>query len=98
MRDADNNRRLVSGATVVFLTPGVTIDQWVDADFDESMVHASGASNRSGEFQLDAKVTPGERYSVVVVHDSYKPVQVDGYQIPADSSDPYDLEVKMERR
>jgi len=98
VRDADNNRRLVSGATVVFLTPGVTIDQWVDADFDESMVHASGASNRSGEFQLDAKVTPGERYSVVVVHDSYKPVQVDGYQIPADSSDPYDLEVKMERR
>jgi hypothetical protein len=98
VRDADNNRRLVTGAMIAFLTPGVTTQQWVDADFDESMIHASGASDRSGEFHLDAKVTPGEQYSVIVVHDNYQAVQVDNYEIPADSTDPYELTVTMERR
>ena len=98
VKDADSNRRKVAGAMIVFLTPGVSTQAWIDADFDESMMHASGTSDRNGEFQLDAKVAPGERYGVIVVHDDYKPIQVDDYEIPADSSDPYELDVTMERR
>lgn len=98
VKDADNSRRTVAGALIVFLAPDVTVQDWVDADFDDSMVHATGTSDRSGKFQLDAKVTPGASYGVVVVHDDYKPVQVDGYQIPADAENPYELDVTMERR
>jgi hypothetical protein len=98
VKDADNSRRTISGAMIVFLKPGVATQAWIDADFDESMMHASGTSGRNGRFQLDAKVTPGERYGVIVVHDDYKPIQVDNYEIPADSEDPYDLDVTMERR
>jgi hypothetical protein len=98
VKDADNSRRTISGAMIVLLTPGVATQAWIDADFDESMVYASGTSGRNGKFQLDAKVTPGERYSVLVVHDDYKPIQVDDYQIPVNSEDPYELDVTMERR
>lgn len=98
VKDADNSRRTISGAMIVLLTPGVATQAWIDADFDEGMVYASGTSGRNGKFQLDAKVTPGERYSVIVVHDDYKPIQVDDYEIPSDSEDPYELDVTMERR
>ena len=98
VREVDNSRRTISGALVALLEPGVTIQEWVDSDFDESMVVASGSSARGGKFQLDAKVTPGERYGLVVVHDDYKPIAVDDYQIPADATDPYELDVTMQRK
>lgn len=98
VHDADNARRTISGALVVFLNPGVTINQWVDANFDASMIFASGTSVRGGTFQLDNKVTPGTAYSIVVVQDGYKPVQADAYTIPADTADPYDLDVAMEKK
>ncbi len=97
VHDADNARKTISGAWIVLLVPGVTIQDWVDAGFDDTMVYASGTSARGGKFQLDAKVTPGEAYSIAVVHDDYRAVQVDGYEIPEDASDPYELDVAMER-
>jgi putative serine protease PepD len=97
VHDADNARKTMVGATVVFLNPGVTIEQWVDADYDDSMVAASGKSARGGKFQLDAKLVPGESYSVVVVHDNYQSLQQDGFEIPADASDPYELDVPLEK-
>ena len=33
--DEDNSRQLISGALIIFLQPGVTIDDWVDADFPD---------------------------------------------------------------
>lgn len=97
VHDADNERKTITGALIVLLNPGVTIQEWVDAEFDDGMVHASGTSGRGGKFQLDAKVLPGTTYSIAVVHDDYWPVQVDHYEIPADASDPYELDVAMEK-
>jgi hypothetical protein len=97
VHDADNARKTISGALIVLLNPGVTIGEWVDAEFDDTMVYASGTSTRGGKFQLDARVLPGEAYSIAVVHDHYRPVQVDGYEIPEDAADPYELDVAMER-
>ena len=97
VHDADNARKTITGALIVLLNPGVTIGEWVDAEFDDAMVYASGNSARGGKFQLDNKVVPGESYSIVVVHDDYQAVQVDGYEIPADASDPYELDVAMEK-
>ena len=95
--DRNNSRTMISGALIVFLNPGVSISQWVDADFDDSMVFGTGTSNRSGEFQLSARVTPGEFYGVAVVHDDYEPIAVDDFQIPPDATDPYELQVTMDR-
>ena len=98
VREVDNSRRTISGALIALLKPGVTVQAWVGSDFDESLVVASGSSTRGGKFQLNAKVTPGERYGLVVVHDQYKPITVDDYQIPASATDPYELDVTMQRK
>jgi hypothetical protein len=47
---------------------------------------------------LDAKVTPGESYDVVVIHEEYQPVSVDKHQIPEDAEDPYELAIAMRRK
>jgi hypothetical protein len=97
VHDADNSRKTIAGASIYLLNPGVTIDAWVDADFDESMLAAYGESVRGGKFQLDAKLARGESYSVVVIHDDYQPLQVEGFEIPADATDPYELDVPLEK-
>ncbi len=97
VHDADNARKTIPGATIVFLKPGVTIQQWVDADFDDKMIAATGKSTRGGKFQLDAKLVPGESYGVVVVHDDYQPLQQDAFEIPRDAADPYELDVPLQK-
>jgi hypothetical protein len=96
--DRDSKRRKIEGALVVFLNPGVRIQEWVNADFSEEMVYARGRSNADGIYQLDAKVTPGDRYSVVVAHERYAPASEEDYLIPADASDSYELDVALERK
>jgi hypothetical protein len=97
VHDADNARRTISGATIIFLNPDVSVQEWIDADFDESMVYAGGVSARGGKFQLDTKLQRGEAYSIVVVHDDYQALQVDGFEIPEDAADPYELDVPLEK-
>jgi hypothetical protein len=94
--DRNNTRIEIADAFVIFLQPGFTIQEWVDEDFPDSMIHGTASSNRRGEWQLDNTVIPGEFYSVVVLHDDYQPVAVDDWQIPEDTADPYELEVSME--
>ncbi len=96
--DQDNKRQLVKGALIVFLKPGVAIKDWVAADFPKEDVQATGSSNNRGEFQLNGKVTPGESYGFVVTQDDYQPIAQDAYKIPADASDPYTLNVPMQRK
>jgi serine protease Do len=96
--EVDNSRQRISGALIVILDPAYTVDDWIDEDFPDYMVHATGSSNRRGDYQLDAPVMPGQSYSVVVVHDDYQPIVADGYQIPVDATDPYELEVTMQRK
>ncbi len=96
--DRDNSQRKIAGALIVLLTPGTSIDEWSKADFDEEMIHATGTSIGSGSFRLDAKVLPGERYAVVAIHDDYRPLEIEGFLIPADTGDPYALNLEMERQ
>jgi S1-C subfamily serine protease len=96
--DADSARRKVADALVIFLLPGVSVEEFVAAEFDEGLIHGMATTNRSGEYQLDARVTPGESYGIVVVHDAYAPLQADAYQIPPDAPDPYLLDISLERR
>ncbi len=95
--EADNRRRAVSGATVFFLNPGVTTDVFVD-DPKQGLVFASGVTDDDGEYQLDAKLTPGTAYGVVVYKEGYKVVQADDFEIPIDATNPYEVTVTMERR
>jgi hypothetical protein len=94
--DRNNSRTNIADAFIVFLQPGFTVQQWIDEEFTDTMIHGTANSNRRGEFQLDNTVIPGEFYSVIVVHDDYQAVAVDDWEIPADTADPYELEVSMD--
>jgi S1-C subfamily serine protease len=94
--DRNNTRTKIAGAFIVFLQPGYTVQEWVDEDFTDSMVLGTANSNRSGNFQLSSTVVPGESYSIVVVHDDYQPIAADDWEIPADTGDPYELDVTMD--
>ena len=87
-----------SGALVVFLKPGATVDAWIDAGFDETQIYASGTSTRTGAYQLNNRVEAGQSYAVIVVHDDYLPVREDLFQAPPDAADPFVLDVPMQRR
>lgn len=95
--EADNRRQTVSGATVFFLQPGVTTAVFLD-DPKQGLVYAQGVSDEDGFYQLDAKVTPGTTYSVVVYKEGYKLVEADDFEIPVDATNPYEVTVTMERR
>ena len=96
--DQDNRRTKISGALIIFLKPGVSMDDWIDSDFAEDMIHGSGTTNRRGIFQLDTTAVPGETYAIAVVHDDYQPITVDGFQIPQDSDDPFELDITMQHK
>ena len=94
--DLNNSRRTVAGALVSVLQPGVSVQQWVDSDFDPALVQASGKSGRNGLYQLDGRLVPGTTYAIVVIHDSYQPLTVDSYTVPATAGDPYSLNLALQ--
>ncbi len=98
VHDADNSRRSVSGAAVFLLKPGVTLDEWVDARFDERLIYAQGATLADGSFQLNKRVETGRTYAVLVIHEEYQPARDEAWAVPAGASDPWPLAVTLQRR
>lgn len=98
IRDRDNLRRRVGGALVLFLQPGISMNDWIAADYSDALVLGSATSDRGGNYQLDAKVTRGTDYTVVAMHDRYHMVSQDHFSIPADASDPYTVDITMVRK
>ena len=95
--EAGNKRRGVEGATVLFLNPGVTVDEFLD-DPKDSLVYAGGISDEDGYYQLDRKLVPGSSFSVVVFHKQYKLIAVDDFQIDPEATSPYEVNITMKRR
>ncbi len=95
--EAGRRRRGVEGATVFFLNPGVTVDEFLD-DPREEGVYASGISDEEGYYQLDRKLVPGSSFSVVVFHKQYKLIGVDDFQIDPEALSPHEVNITMERR
>jgi S1-C subfamily serine protease len=63
----------IRGATIVVLDPGVTIEEWADADFDPELAYTFAQSDGLGDFQLQHTVERGQGYSVVLAADGYEP-------------------------
>lgn len=96
--DADNQRTQINGALIVLLLPNISISEWARADYSDELVAASGSSNPDGSFQLNGKVTPGQRYSVVVAHEEYEMIKEDNFTIPVNATEPYTLEIALNRK
>jgi len=98
VRDSANSRNSIYGATVFLLQPGVTLDDWGSARFDERLVYARGSTMADGTFQLDRRVESGRSYAVLVIHEEYRTAREEAWTVPAGASDPWSLTVELEPR
>lgn len=98
VRDRDNLRRRVGGALVLFLQPGVSVAEWIAADYSDALVLGSATSDRSGNYQLSTEVTRNTSYAIVAMHDRYHMVSQDNFSIPPAAADPYVVDITMVRK
>lgn len=97
-RVVDANRRSlpIAEATVIFLNPGVSINQWARTQRDADVL-AVGVTDTDGYFQLSGPVQPGETYPVIVLASGYRPIAEQNFTVPADAESPYELDITMVR-
>jgi hypothetical protein len=85
----------IDGALVFILVPGVTVQEWVDADYPDSDVYTGAETNSRGEFTLADPMERNTEYSVVVVAEGFQPLTVDGFVIGDDLEAPVFLEIEL---
>ena len=85
----------IQSAIFVILTPGLTVEEWVNADFPAEDIFSGGETDSKGRFVCDALVERNVTYSVVVGAEGYQLVKVDDFLIPDEEEDPVDLTIKM---
>lgn len=64
----------ISGVLFLVLQPGVTIQQFVDSDFDSQLVFGVGVSDGSGFFQIEPQLARGQAYGFVIIAEGYEPL------------------------
>lgn len=95
--DANRRSQPITEATVLFLNPGVRIDQWVKTQRQQD-IFTGAITDADGWFQLADPAQPGETYPVIVVADGYRPVTEQNFTIPTDAESPYELDITLVRQ
>ena len=85
----------IEDALILILVPGVTIDDWIEADYPDSDVYTGAESNSRGDFTLADPLERNVEYALVVVADGYQPLAVDGFVIGDDLEAPVFLEIEL---
>lgn len=95
--DANRRTRPIADATVVFLKPGVKLDQWLRTQRAADIL-TGAVTDKDGWFQLADPLQRGQTYPVIVVADGYKPIAEPGFTVPKDAPNPYELTITMVRK
>lgn len=69
--DADTQRG-ISGAIIQILEPGVTVEDYDDADDVDDLIVASATADSSGNFKTAPALPRNETYVIIVGHKSYQ--------------------------
>lgn len=80
-----NTKRPISGASVLFLKPGVTLEQWQRRNSPSSDIVASATTDRDGLYLTAPALPRHATYTIVVSAKNYRPVSGD---YPVDDTDP----------
>lgn len=73
-----NTQNPISGAVVVILKPGVTAQQWIQAQLSQDMVAAAAQTAQDGSFRTAPPVARGQTYSVLVFASGYQARDFEG--------------------
>jgi serine protease Do len=82
--DADTQRG-ISGAIIQFLEPGVTVDDYDEADDVDELIAASATTNSTGNFQTAPALPRGETYVIIVGQKGYQRREL---ELELDTNDP----------
>ncbi len=96
--NSDTGRGL-EGAQVFILKEGLSAtDAAADDTVTRDEVAASGVSDASGFYRTDVALPRGKTYSVIVIARGYRSIVADdGLDVPADATNPYQVDVTMRK-
>jgi bacillolysin len=91
--------RGIEGAQVFILKAGISAtDAAADDTVTRSEVAASGVSDASGFYRTDVAIPRGKTYSVIVIARGYRSIVADdGIDVPADATNPYQVDATMRK-
>jgi Zn-dependent metalloprotease len=91
--------RGIEGAQVFILKAGLSAsDAAADDTVTRNEVAASGVSDTSGFYRTDVALPRGKTYSVIVIASGYRSIVADdGVDVPADATNPYQVDVTMRK-
>jgi hypothetical protein len=96
--DADTGRG-VSSAQFYILRAGLSAtDAAADDNITTNEVLTVGIADNSGFYRTESPVPRGQTYSVIVVARGYRPIVADdGIEVPADASNPFQVDATLRR-
>ena len=89
------SKKPIKGALFFVLEPGLTAQEWIDADFPKDKLYTTAESDAQGSFECDRKLDRNVTYSVLVGAKGYKSVSVDDFMIGDQEADPVSLTIKL---
>jgi len=91
--DGDTKKGL-SGALVIVLNPGVTVDDWVANNYPDADIYAITQTDIKGKFALPVQLKRNVAYNIVIALDGYQAQVFENEKFT--DSDPTEFEVTVE--
>jgi hypothetical protein len=90
-------KKAIKSAYVFVLNPGVTLKEWVVAEYPDSDVFTSAQTDSKGKYVLESKLERKEKYSILIIAKGYKPVGMDNFTIGDKDPDPLELNATLNK-
>ncbi len=91
--DADT-RKGIPGVSFILITEDFSVGEF---EWREDQVFALAVTDRDGRFLVDRPLALGAPYSVIISAYGYLPVSADGFELDANTPNPFDMYIPLTR-
>jgi hypothetical protein len=88
-------KKAIKDAYVFVLNPGVTLKEWVAANYPDTDVFTGAQTDSKGKYVLENKLERKQKYAVLMYAKGYKPVGMDSFTIGDKDPDPLELNATL---
>jgi len=79
------------------LTPGVSSQQWIDAQYPDSMVYSYALTDAQGNFTLPQTLERGSSYTLIAAADGYAPVIQDSMAVDENTQAVVEMTLRLQK-
>jgi hypothetical protein len=79
------------------LTPGTSSQQWIDAQYPDSMVYSFALTDAQGGFTLPQTLERGSSYTLIAASDGYAPVIQDNMAVDDSTSAVVEMILRLQK-